>query len=373
MTETSRPDTPARRLLKRMVLAVMVVAASLLLCEVTLRCLGIPGELEEEWLLLPDEVRGRVFDPQTLFANLEFLDENHYRTEEGKPTIVALGDSYTGGFHVARADNYLSVLRRQLHRDGIDATIIDMGVGYSGNDQHLAILKHKVLTRLQPDLVIWQLCYNDLWENIELSLYRVDDDSRLVHHGIERNWLYLREKLCRLLPGPLGLAKRAYLFRLLLDATKLYWASEVPPEYEDRLLDYGRLKAQLILEEVVRLSKEHGFKLVFALVDPQAIHLGPEDAASVDTSDWWHSNFVALKAMFSGREHFIDTQFSADDLAAVNRHFSSRITSVGRGLFLDGEHDPAPLGIRHYNKFGYWVFARKIARYLNANRERLFD
>ena len=347
----------------------VAVVTVLALCEIALRCLNIPSQLEQEWLLQPDPLRKRVFDDDTLLANLEFLDENHYSTEGGKKTIVALGDSFTAGFKVAPSDRYLTVLQEVLHEHGIDATIINMGMGYSGHDQHLAILEHKVLPRLRPDVVIWQWCHNDFWDNVELSLYRMDDESRLTPHGIDKNWLYMRERIWRCIPGPLGIIRRTYLFRLVLSATNYFRTATVPAEYRNDCLEYGRRKSRLIIEEMGRLSKEYGFKLILVLVDLQCIHL--DCSETLPGLHRWC--FDAQKAMLSQCENYIDTQFSLDDLSPVNAHFSTRITSVGHGLFLDGDQDGAAPGIRHYNRYGYWLFARKIGQYLCTHRDSLFD
>ena len=361
-----------KRRLKRAALVAAVILVSLLICEIVLQCLNIPGEVEQDWLLQSTARRKRIFDPDTLFSNPEFAREDHYRAKPGEKTIVALGDSFTEGFRISAAESYLGVLQDYLSRRNIKARIINMGIGYSGNDQHLAVMKHIVLPRLKPDLVIWQFFFNDLYENTDLSLYRIDGDSRLVHHGITWNWLYMREKICRWIPGPIEWIKKIQLVRLLLRATNNLRTVYIPEEQKKSPLAYSFRKSQLIVEEMVNLSEKHGFQLVFVLADLQGEHLVAEGKSYTDpsnTSFWCHN---ALRTMLSTRQGFIDTHFSSADLPVVNARFSTRLTSVGKDLFMSGEKDFSFPGARHFNRYGCWLFATTIGDFLVANRDELF-
>lgn len=355
------------RVLMRLACIAGAFVATLALCELALRVLGIPGTLDQEWLLQSSSDNDRVFDPETLMTKPGFRRASHYRTAGGEKVVVALGDSFTDGFGVASDQSYPAVLGRSLREAGLEVRVIDMGLGYSGSDMQLALLKDTVLPRLRPDVLIWQLCANDPWENVELSLYRVEG-TRLVHHGVGRNWLYVRDRIHRGLPAPLGFLRRTQLYRLLLDATKLLWASEVPPEYEGRLLEYGHVKAQLVFDELIQLSREYEFELFIACVDLQAVHLPPEELASSGTPDWCVPNYETLRAMVSGYEGFIDTRFTEADRAEARDRHPEVGNSIGHGFFLSAAEDPATLGQRHYNEVGYEVFATKIARDLVQRR-----
>ncbi|MBN2489637.1 MAG: hypothetical protein JXQ29_02165 [Planctomycetes bacterium] len=373
MTGAARPGSAPGRRWRRAGLVAGALVTALALAEVALRCLDFPADLEQEWLLLPEPVRKRVFDAETLLANPEFEDDQHYRTAPGKKTLVVLGDSFAVGHHVGAAEGFVDRLGEMLRAAGVEVTIINMGMGYAGNDQHLALLQHKVLARLRPDLVLWQLCYNDFWENVELSLYRLDDAGGLVPHGIDWNWLYVRERIGRCLPGPLAILKRTYLCRLVLNATKRLRMAQVPVAYRDDPLEYGRRKGARIVEEMVRLARKNGFPLLAVQVAPQAVHLLREATPPDALPEWCGRCFAAQKAMIADREHYIDAEFTPEDLALVNAQFGTRISSIGHGLFLDGERDQAALGTRHYNRYGHWLFARKIGQYLCAHRVPLLD
>jgi len=80
---------------------------------------------------------------------------------EGSFRILVLGDSFTFGMGVEAQATYPKQLELLLHRDEIRAEVINCGV--IGHDlwQHRVTLDTKAL-KLQPDLVVLGLYYNDL-------------------------------------------------------------------------------------------------------------------------------------------------------------------------------------------------------------------
>jgi len=75
----------------------------------------------------------------------------------GRPLIACHGDSYTFGQGVPWEDAYPAQLAREL---GGRATVLNLGVpGYTAWQSGRALARS--LERLNPDLVVWQLCGND--------------------------------------------------------------------------------------------------------------------------------------------------------------------------------------------------------------------
>ena len=79
----------------------------------------------------------------------------------GRPRIVIIGDSFTHAVEVGDERAYWAVFARRHP----DHAVFAIGAGGYGTLQE-ALLLERVGPRLQPDVVIWQLCDNDLTNNL---------------------------------------------------------------------------------------------------------------------------------------------------------------------------------------------------------------
>lgn len=74
--------------------------------------------------------------------------------------ILALGDSLTYGYGIAKEDTYASVLEAEL-RKAYRVEVLNLGVSGAQSEDILRILQTH-LPRLQPNLVFYGVCVNDL-------------------------------------------------------------------------------------------------------------------------------------------------------------------------------------------------------------------
>jgi lysophospholipase L1-like esterase len=77
------------------------------------------------------------------------------------PTILFLGDSFTHAHTVANGSAFYDRFERRLP---YPAKVYAAGVGGYGTAQEYLLLRR--LQRLRPDVVIWQLCDNDIINNV---------------------------------------------------------------------------------------------------------------------------------------------------------------------------------------------------------------
>jgi len=142
-------------------LALVVFGACLLVAEGALRVASDRPVLTSEWLLEHPE----ILDAEAIFAP-EAARGAPGPEGDGRPLLVTLGDSFTRGHPVARADAYPAVLVRRLVAGGTPVRLLDLGLGDTGPDQHLRWLERELAAGLRPDVVVWQLCPNDVWDNV---------------------------------------------------------------------------------------------------------------------------------------------------------------------------------------------------------------
>ncbi|PYS44166.1 MAG: arylesterase [Acidobacteria bacterium] len=87
-----------------------------------------------------------------------------------RPVILAIGDSMTAGYGVARDVTYPAQLENELRKRGYDYLVVNQGVTGSTTTQALSRLTRAL--SLQPDIVIIQLGGNDASQGIPRNVSR---------------------------------------------------------------------------------------------------------------------------------------------------------------------------------------------------------
>jgi hypothetical protein len=174
-----------RRLLLGTALAITTLLVTLVACEIGIRCFHWsmssrrPSVIRE--IVLDDRLGWRATENYSFTGELQdhagqpyhadvFTDDRGFRVF-GNPSVVGrrkalfLGDSFTHAVQVSASDAYYSVVGEAL-----DFEVFAYGAGGFGTLQQLMILPD-ILDLVEPDIVVLQLCTNDLYNN---------------HHGLER-------------------------------------------------------------------------------------------------------------------------------------------------------------------------------------------
>jgi lysophospholipase L1-like esterase len=322
-------------------LALLLAGAALAfgLLEVGLRLFGRKPELGSGWMLTN---RYLVLDSEVIVMPRRLHEPDFYAVPPGRPLVLAIGDSYTAGFPVAPDAAYPAVLEDVLSRRRARVAVRNAGMGDSGPDQQLRLLEARLLPRLRPRVVVWQLYANDLWDNVSKAVYRLDGD-RLDPVDASAHWIAIRQHIFDLTPLPRTVKKRSWLFQELLHATETFGIPKPGHGIERSLAKLARE-----LDAFVALGRRHGFTPYVLLVPPQSLYLAPRDP------DRWRAmwNVVdheRLVALVGARPDLIDGFLG---------------TAHALDYFADGERDLAPLGDRHLNERGYGRLATVVARRL---------
>ena len=112
-----------------------------------------------------------------------------------QPGILFIGDSFTHAVEVGDQRGYWAVFARRQP----DFAVSAIGAGGYGTLQQ-ALLLEEVAPRLQPEIVIWQLCANDLTNN----LFEAERRS-LRHNNLTRRPYWEQGAIVYRNPAPLGL------------------------------------------------------------------------------------------------------------------------------------------------------------------------
>jgi lysophospholipase L1-like esterase len=238
----------------------------------------------------------------------------------GQPRILFIGDSFTHAIEVGDERAYWAIFARQRP----DYAVSAIGAGGYGTLQE-ALLLDEVAPRLRPDIVIWQLCANDLTNNL------FEAERRSVrHNNLERRPYWEQDAIVYRNPAPLGL------------------------EIVDRLYETTGLR-------VLKVAEERGYRLLARLngADDEAGFGGAEGPAL-------RARAIAVTAALLARSRASDPRrrllsFSVCDGAAEDAAF--RAISKASGLQFLGAYGPRIGALR---RPGFEVFAGD-GRHLNDN------
>jgi len=331
-----------RRLGKKILLSLGSLLIALGLAEGAMRVLGFRPQLSSEWMLTTPF---RVLDDDILTVEREFLTDEFYRSipAEESPTrvIATIGDSYTMGFPVDPSDAYPKSLDRILRERSQAVTVLNFGMGDTGTDQHLKLFTKYVLPRAKPDIVIWQFCGNDCYDNAIKPLFDISTDDELVPLDVRDNWMFRRQRFLEEFPLPMFFKRNSYLFRLPLRIFETDLEAQVPDGEVPEI--WGFRKIPLAVARMNELADQHGFRVYYVIVRPQTFYENPDSERG--------STYQGIRTNLVGQPGFVDTTFAPTDPGQ----------DIVSAYFADGARDPNPPGFRHFNEAGYAEFARLIA------------
>ncbi len=219
--------------------------------------------------------------------------------------IIILGDSITFGHGMNNDETFPNQLERIYREHGRRIDVINAGIKGYGTDQSYSLFV-KRLRQLEPDLVIFAVCINDVFDNINLPLFTIED-GKLVPLDPKKNWLYISGRIDNFLPE---IIQKRNLTRFVF--TRLAnrdWFS-VRPELDDKeLLIWSIQKIYLQIEQLQKMGEIEGYKLMILCV-PYKDNLSEAEAYSwLEKDGLWllnaHTDDVWTEQ--------IDTLFFAND------------------------------------------------------------
>jgi len=335
---TDHPNTAATPPLAAAALIGVSVAVACVLLEVGLRLGGGGGRLMSDWMLGD---RHLVVDRDVIVLRDRLLEDAFYAPPTA-PLVLAIGDSFTQGFPVSDRDAYPAALQRLLARHGVAADVRNAGMGDSGPDQQLRLLAGRLLPRLRPTVVVWQLFANDVGDNVTRAVYDLDGD-RLVPLPADRHWLAVRQRVFAWTPLPRRVKRESRVYQLVLRAVERAWR---PPPRDDATA-WSLAKIARELDAFDRLADGHGFTGYVMVVPPQAAALAEGDPDRV-RQEWSLEDDARLATLLRGRRGVVVAPRAANADAD----------------FATAAKDPQPRGVRHLNARGYGRLAATVAHRL---------
>ena len=367
------------QLVKKILLVMMGLILGIAVGESILFFIGFDPQLSSGWIL---GHKDRVLDRDILNISRKFIEEDYYSAyleRESDQLIIALGDSFTDGYPVARCpgrrppcphdDSYPGILEQLLSQKGQDVSVVRAGMTDTGPDQQLRLFKKYILPTFKPKIVVWQFYSNDTVNNVLYSTYDISNTNELIPLDAKSNWSYRRLRLYDLIPLPNVIKKESHLVKLAMSYFERERFSQVPDRFVDDPRSWGRDKIVLEIEEMKRLSAFHNFQLYLVLVAPQGYYLKSADPTWYWPDQWdsRESEYQLLKDILERQPNYISGEFTAEE---INYLTGLSVTSISDTLFASAARDNALEGIRHFNEVGYSALAKVVANRIISDQQQ---
>lgn len=193
--------------MKNWLSSVLLVVASLALClacvEMILRVLDIPHvetssfgpaspgwDQELGWALIAHQSTKRMNPCGEVVETAPYPSPYLLRTATGNagPTILFIGDSFTHAYTVSTGAAFYDWVEKLLP---FPTRVYAGGVAGYGNVQENLLIKKIVATiGIRPDIIVWQICGNDLINNV----YELEIRNPVNNNGMPRPYYDLASK-----------------------------------------------------------------------------------------------------------------------------------------------------------------------------------
>jgi hypothetical protein len=263
----------------RLGLALAAVLATLLVLELILAAFFEPVhrlwqveelfQLDDELIysLRPSQQRRYETDDFVEHASTNrdgLRDDEIVPRESVEKRIIVLGDSMIFGHGVDDDETFPNQLEAIFRAEGRRIDVINAGVKGYGTDSAFKFFTVRLEPLgLKPDLVIFSVYNNDLYDNVGQPLYTIDNNA-LVPLDPKRNWIYLLGRIEQKTPR---LIRDRMLYWLVLSRFVGRDVYSVLPDLDPAELGiWAARKALLEIRDLSRRGRSEGFEVLVLCV-----------------------------------------------------------------------------------------------------------
>ena len=322
---------------------------------------------------LPNVDMGEIFHSDAFGFRYSSHSGQLRDTTQKQNVIISVGDSFTFGHNVKPDDAYPAQLERLLRKSGLNVLVHNAGVLGYGADQEYSYIIDELIPGFHPDLIVWNVNINDIYDSNASCLYKESENGFLKLPG-RFNSLYIQGYVFRHIP------KKIYdtrLFDVILHILTLITHQQIftvgctqPAGNPDTVLfDAFSQKFRFFAYEMKRQYPNQ--KILFTLT-PFKSNLTNDTAQTADT-------ILSMKSAVSILELFRSLPYPWKDANALMKEYINRLnTQEGNGkasemnpmsLFITDKE--FPLNAAHLNEEGNAVWAASmvdaVSTYLRAD------
>lgn len=177
--------------------------------------------------------------------------------------------------------------------------------------------------------------------------------------------IFKRQRLFDLVPVPRHIKMRSYLINRLLASFENQKNSQVPRVHKDSPELWAITKLNKELDAMEGLSQKLGFKLMLVLITPQSDYIPTEQRTE---PAWTQNDYEKLRYVLQKRGGLLTLDFKTLLYSSTASGVLGLTSDLSDTLFSNSTKGPLPLGTRHFNEKGYFLFAQSVYQYLKNNQ-----
>lgn len=346
-------------------LIITSIIITLALGEFFLRTKGIYPKLYGFWMYTDNNDTNAtvIIDANRLFKQnpgMLGVDPNGFRNTPksigNNKLIVTFGDSFTWGYRLKDEDSYPSVLQKTiLNSKNQVANASNPGYGV---DQEYVFLKEIIASGKQPNIVLWNINVNDIYDSNSACLYTITKQNNLKELSYKTNLLYIYKSL----PKPISESYLVdnFFYRLGTYLTGIKNELRYTPNCTINTNDKTKIKSvfsnklQLLFSKANLEITQAGGKLIIVLMPNQFFFQQGLDNAQVEEKINYNHIVNSIKntsLTFIDLNRELSLKLGRDIYDCRYRNLnckSNHYEDLSQVLFLSEKYDPGiDFGERH--------------------------
>jgi lysophospholipase L1-like esterase len=306
-----------------------------------------------------NEDKCQYFEERLVPHQVEFFNQKINNND--CKTILFLGDSFTDAPWIEKEKSFPHLFSEKLANYNNECIKeIRVSTGGSGTSQQLAELT-KLTKKINPDLVVWQFCENDVYENIKTPVHKIKNEKLVFSSAITnfQFWAgYLNQKIPFLKESTLGqhlmyLGEKKDVFR--------NWQANINDG--ESLRSYNKKFITLLIDEMKELSIKNKFELITTIsplecnfISSDSCYYSKANQKLIEDTLKENSNFISMETEDYQQESL---PFSPDE-----NFYQQMFNSI---------EDRNPIGHRHLSELGNLYFGEILFNnYIENTEKQLF-
>jgi lysophospholipase L1-like esterase len=298
-----------------------------------------------------------------------YSNDNEYRNslkpnDPNKKNIAFVGDSVTWSYGASDSATYPLIFEKLYNQSHPNKNVLVNNFGIPGYnfDQEYLLIKEKILPSYHPDIIIWNLNVNDLWESNYSCLF-TPKDHQWIHISARQNIYYWYGLIKTYFPA---FITRTKLFNFIWTQFTKKIAQNTNGAvnftfgcsskiYTDQTRKLMLSKLNYFINDLKYEAKKRDIQLIITIVPYQQYFNNQVDIDQI-SPDY----FSLEKYLYSENSlNFIDFNKNIpqpkDNLNPANEYF------------LNNSQDTSEFGWRHPNQKMYDLMATNLENYVQKN------
>jgi hypothetical protein len=298
----------------------------------------------------------KILSKKESLLRLPIRKYNHYIDRNERLSILFLGDSFSTAPFAEKGyfDHFSEGLSSTLTQKNIESMILSSSG--SGSSQQLAKFSDTV-TKLSPDIVIWQFYWNDLYENNHQPIYKLKKD-KLYRKNSWNNSIFLAGFLNQNIP----FLKNTYLGKHILNRSfhvDLFHNWTIRKADHLNILEYNKKFLPAVIDQMETFSQKYEFKFYVTLSPLECQQI--ENQVCFENVELFQNE---LREILKNTGRFV----SMEEFDAEFTHQLNSRNKIDKILFFDGI-TPGDDGFRHLSEAGERYFGEIL--FSNFNKKIL--